>query len=99
MQRVHQDEPTREQLMLDFDEIARAGARRGCSPRHSKQRSMPISIRPKISVMREDAPWSFAMGVPQGARDPMWGRGRGGSRAPRVNAPRVITSTQSVGAS
>src|SRR5215218_3669332 len=42
--------------------------RGGCSPRRSKPRSKPISIRQAASETSMDTPWSFAMGAPGSVR-------------------------------
>jgi hypothetical protein len=67
MHRVHQDEKAREELMLDLDEIARAGARRMLA------QALEAEVEAYLDAAKDqrdstDAPWLFAMGVPGSAR-------------------------------
>jgi hypothetical protein len=80
MLRVHQDEPAREELMLDLDEIA-ARELGGCSPRLSKPKYKPTSRRLPASETIGARPGG-ALRLRQGARGTL------GSRAVEVKAPR-----------
>ena len=55
MFRVHQDKPQREELMLDLDEIARAGARKMLAQalEAEVEARLPISMRPRMDQRDE----------------------------------------------
>jgi len=56
-----------QELMLDLDEIARAGARRMLAQALEAEVEAYL-MRPKISVTKEATPWLFVMGVLRGVR-------------------------------
>jgi len=73
---LHQDQAAREELVLDLDEIARAGARRMLA------QALEAEVETYIEAAREQRDEEGRALVVrngrQGARDPLWSWGCGG---------------------
>jgi putative transposase len=91
MQRVHQDEATREELMLDLDEIARQGARKMLA------QALQAEVETYVEAAKgERDEHGRALVVKNGhaqSREVLCGVGTIEARAPRVNDRRVDERT------
>jgi hypothetical protein len=68
MFRLHHDGEAREELTLDLDEIARAGARRMLAHALEAEVDSYIEAAKKTSATKMAMPWSFAMGTLRSVR-------------------------------
>ena len=68
MRRIHHAQTTREQLMLDLDEIARRGAQQMLAQALEAEVRAFTSRRPKANATNTDGRWSSGTATPRGAR-------------------------------
>jgi transposase-like protein len=90
MRRIHQDEPTQEQLTLDLDEIARQGAREKMLAQALRAE---VDAYLKAAQAERDEHTGHALVVRNGyhiERQILCGAGNIEVRAPRVNDRRVV---------
>ena len=73
MRRLHHGEQLREEIALDLDEIARAGAKRMLVEALEAEVRENTSKPRGASATREVAPWSSVTAMPESARS-SWGR-------------------------